>query len=173
MSHGLCHAWRPAQAAEADAGPGAKRKWARFGRAPARKEARAPGEGRQVTRPRLNPGAPGSRPVRSAAATLLRRPPPPADTRIQTKSVARCPEPPTRPRGRATPPDRDWERTRVSRVSKCIGHKGRAGFLGINDQTQGALFSPSPPSSPPQEQEKEKSVENAPPLPLLLLLSPT
>lgn len=57
-----------------------------------------------------------------------------------------------------------------------MGHKGRMGFLGIKDQTQGALFSPSPPSSPPQEEEKEKSVGNAlfpPATPLLLLLSPT
>lgn len=66
VSHRPCHAWRPAHAAEANASPGAKRKWARFCRA-----GRGGGPGPKVTPgpacPQRHP-AHRARPVRLAAA---------------------------------------------------------------------------------------------------------
>lgn len=61
VSHRPCHAWRPAQAAEADARPGAKRKWARFRRAPVRQEAPAPARGGRSPGPASLPGRPARR----------------------------------------------------------------------------------------------------------------
>ena len=72
VSHHPCHAWRPAHAAEANAGPGAKREWARFCRAPGGEEARGPAR----WGPKVTPGpactqrhpAHRARPMRLAAA---------------------------------------------------------------------------------------------------------
>lgn len=69
------------------------------------------------------------------------------------------------PRGRATPLTRTGSVYLYIVSASASALKGQAGFLGIKDQTQGALFSLSPPSFPPQEQEKEKSVGNALPPP--------
>ena len=102
-----------------------------------------------------------------------RPPPKPGDIK---PSAWRFPGPPRR---RATPLTRTGSVYLYIVSASASAVKGQAGFLGINDQTQGALFSLSPPSFPPQEQEKEKSVGNAlfppatPPRPPFPLLSPT
>lgn len=67
------------------------------------------------------------------------------------------------------PPGRAMLLTRTGSVyldtasASASALKGQAGFLGIKDQTLGALFSPSPPSFPPQEQRKRKICWKPPP----------
>lgn len=145
----------PARAARQTQGPGAKRKRVRVRPAPGRRGGRVPLLGRGTPRG-PQPASPGRR--AKCAARM----------RSSLRCVLCSPGP-----GDVTPSG--WDSRVLGRAGAAAegggchvwlvsasarATRGRAGFLGIRDQTQGALFSPSPPL-PPQEQEKEKSVGNA------------